>query len=258
MSKLYREYGFSLFFLAAGGLLAVVLLLEWAHFRGEEADLERRLATKVEVNLEAPQREEEETSGLPDLEEYSEMINRPLFVEARRPPEVGEASTQEKMLQTPLTLKLMGVVFTPKDKTALLVDAKGKYKRARKNTVVDGWKLVEIEQDKVTLAQGEEQQELKLLKPKPKTATPARTGQAAVKKPNEGNADEGLAPEEAPADESGGNEVIPEEPAPEESTGDEVPPDEAAPPDEVAPDESESTDQSEYSADENPPTDEQQ
>ena len=62
----------------------------------------------------------------------------------------------------------------------------------------------------------------------------------------------------APADESGGNEVIPEEPAPEESTGDEVPPDEAAPPDEVAPDESESTDQSEYSADENPPTDEQQ
>jgi hypothetical protein len=247
MSKLYREYGFSLFLLAASGLLAVVLLLEWAHFRGEEADLERRLATKVEVNVEAPQREEEETSGLPDLEEFSEMINRPLFVEARRPPEVGEGSAQERMVQTPLTLKLMGVVFTPKDRTALLVDAKGKYKRARKNTVVDGWTLVEIEQDKVTLAQGEEQQELKLLKPKPKTAAPARTGQAAVKIPNKGNAEEGTAPEEAPADESGGDEVVPEEPAPGESGGDEVPPDE-----------SESTDQSEYSADENLPSDEQQ
>ena len=76
--------------------------------------------------------------------------------------------TSTPVPSSPLTLKLMGVVFTPKQHTALLVDAKGKYKRVRKNEALDGWTLVNLEPGKVTMQQGEEQKELMLLKPKPK------------------------------------------------------------------------------------------
>jgi len=235
MSKLYRDYGVCLLFLVASAVLALVMLLEWAHFRSVRADLKSRLAAKVEVNL-AAAKNEDESYGLPAIDEYSEMTSRPLFVEGRRPPDTDEASTATTVVQTPLTLKLMGVVVTPKDKTALLVDPKGKYKRARKNAVIDGWKLVEIDADKVILTQGDEQQELKLLKPKPKTVAPGKAGQA-VKKPNEENVNETGNPEESPPEEAGG-EVAPEESG------------------EPPPEESETSDQSENAAEENPPPDE--
>jgi type II secretory pathway component PulC len=240
MSKLYRDYGVCLLFLAASALLAVVLLLEWFHFRSERAELKSRLATKVEVNL-AAANTEEDSYGLPDIEEYSDMVDRPLFIEGRRPPDAEEASADASAVQTPLTLKLMGVVFTPRDKTALLVDLKGKYKRARKNTVVDGWKLVEVEHDKVILTQGEEQRELRLLKPKPKSAASGKAGHAA-KKPHDEGVSEAGSPEESSAEESPPEEES--EGAPEEYDG------------EPPPEESETVDEPEDSAEESPPSDE--
>jgi len=189
MSKRYRDYGLSLLLLAASGLLAGALLLEWTHFRGERADLASRMASKAEVKQESIANKEE-TYTFPDIEEYSQMTERPLFIEGRHPPEGEEAPVESNIAHSPLTLKLMGVVVTPRDKTALLVDARGKYKRARKNTVVDGWKLVDIGQDKVTLAQGDEQTELKLLKPKPKTAAPLKPGKVAARAKGQVNGDE--------------------------------------------------------------------
>lgn len=244
MSKLYRDYGVSLAFLAASAILAVVLLLEWAHFRSERANLRSRLATKVEANLAAAKRKDE-SYGLPAIDEYSAMVDRPLFVEGRRPPEADEASAQASAMQTPLTLKLMGVVFTPKEKLALLVDPKGKYKRARKNSVVDGWKLVEVDQDKVVLIQGEEQKELRLLKPKPKTGAPGKAGHTA-KKPREENVNETGNPEQVPPEETG--EVPPEE------SGGEMSPEESG--GEPPPEGAEIPDQSGSSTEENPPPDE--
>ena len=54
MSKRYRDYAWPLLLLACAGLLALLLLWQWAHYRGKSADLKNRLVTPVEVHLQAP------------------------------------------------------------------------------------------------------------------------------------------------------------------------------------------------------------
>jgi hypothetical protein len=119
---------------------------------------------------------------LPEFQEYETIVQRPIFMEGRRPGAVGGETTATAAQNTPLTVKLMGVAFTPKDKTALFVDAKGKYKRLKKNGSIEGWTLIDFAFDRVTLQQGDEQRVLMLLKPKPKTApvqaTPGQPQQA--------------------------------------------------------------------------------
>jgi hypothetical protein len=110
-----------------------------------------------------------EPFAFPDIGEFEELVQRPLFIEGRRPPE--ESAGDEGPIvkpHTPLNAKLMGVVFSPRGVTALLVDAKGKYQRVRKGGVVDNWTLVELHRDRVILEQDGERQELLLLKKRPK------------------------------------------------------------------------------------------
>ena len=80
----------------------------------------------------------------PDLGEFEEMVERPLFVEGRRPPPEVVEEPPPPVARTPLDLKLMGMVFSPSGKTALLVDPKGKYKRVKEGGIVEGLSLIHI------------------------------------------------------------------------------------------------------------------
>jgi len=168
MSKRYRDYVLALLLLAGSGLLAALLLWQWAHYRAREADLKNRLAAKVEVRLQAPP-PEKQPDALPGLDSYAVTVERPLFMEGRRP---GEAESKETEAppapHLPLTAKLMGVVLTPEQSVGLFIDAHGKYKRLHKNDALGGWKMVEIHADKVIMEQDGSREELKLLKTKPK------------------------------------------------------------------------------------------
>jgi hypothetical protein len=115
-----------------------------------------------------------EAFDFPDIGAFDELVQRPLFIEGRRPPQesAGEEGPIVKP-HTPLNAKLMGVVFSPRSVTALLVDAKGKYKRVKKGGVVDDWTLVELHGDRVILEQGGERQELFLLKKRQKVPSAA-------------------------------------------------------------------------------------
>ncbi|MDF9392813.1 MULTISPECIES: hypothetical protein [Methylococcus] len=106
----------------------------------------------------------------PDLGEFEELVERPLFVEGRRPPPEVVEEPPPPVAHTPLDLKLMGLIFSPAGKTALLVDPKGKYKRVKEGGIVSGWVLKELKTDRVILQQDGEIKELLLLKAKPKTA----------------------------------------------------------------------------------------
>ncbi|CAL1241194.1 type II secretion system protein N [Candidatus Methylocalor cossyra] len=112
--------------------------------------------------------EEEEEPEFPALDDFEQMVERPLFMENRRPGEEVVETPTAPAPQTPLNLKLMGVVFTPRGEKALLLDAKGKYKRLKLKDTLDNWTLVELGKDRVTLQQGEERKELPLLKKRPK------------------------------------------------------------------------------------------
>ncbi len=177
MTKRFREYHLALLFLVLSALLAIVLVSQWIHYKHEQADLKKLLASKVETKLDT-QPVEERHVELPSLEEYASTIERPLFMEGRRPvaqdASEPEAAPVEKK---PLSVKLMGVVFAPKATLGLFVDAQGKYKRLRINDSIGNWKLVGMEADKAIMEQDGTKEELKLAKPKQKKAQgPQRPG----------------------------------------------------------------------------------
>lgn len=202
MPKRYREYGLALLALAASGVLLLVLLGEWLHYRGREADLRSRLAAKVDVRLPGPAKDGL-AYELPGLEEYAETVARPLFMESRKPAEVDASEPQAASApRLPLRAKLMGVVFAPgQPPLGLFVDARGKYKRLHSGdaSLLDGWKVVRIEADRATLEQDGTENVLKLLKPRPKIPQAPPPPQP------------GAPPEAAPPAEVG----APEEPPPE-------------------------------------------
>lgn len=222
MSKRYREYGLALLMLAASGALLLVLLGEWLHYRRLASEIKSQLATKAEVRLQAAPKEEQPYE-LPSLDKYIATVERPLFMESRRPAEVDDSAPQAAAApKLPLNAKLMGVVFAPGQKPlGLFVDAKGKYKRRRSDDEepLDGWKVVEIEPDKAVLEQDGTREELKLLKPKPKRSPIPQPANA----PPAGAPGVPVAPGSLPPPGAAGQ--MPE-PPPDETDGTETPPEE--------------------------------
>ena len=177
MFKRFREYNLALLILAVSALLGVLLVSQWLHYRHKQADLKKLLATKVETHMNA-QPIEEQHADLPSLEEYSATIERPLFMEGRRPvtqdANEPEAAPVEKK---PLAVKLMGIILAPKVTMGLFVDAQGKYKRLHINDSIGGWKVSGLESDKAIMEQDGTKEELKLAKPKQKKGQgPAKPG----------------------------------------------------------------------------------
>lgn len=167
MMKWARDNVLTLILVGVAGLLFVGLAIESALLKSER--MTAAAASEKAAVPEATQAVDSEDFELPDVQEYETIVERPLFMEGRRPGVEVNSITAAAAPDTPLTVKLVGVAFTPTDKTALLVDAKGKYKRLKKNGLIEGWTLIEFAPDKVTLQRDDEQRELMLLKPKPKT-----------------------------------------------------------------------------------------
>lgn len=160
-----REYLLTSILAVLAVILALALAVEWT-LLARAGDTEAGLST-----AKAPVQEDTAADGeefeLPGLESYAEMADHPLFMESRLPGAESAESAAPPPPQTPMSLKLMGVVRTPGGVTALVMDAKGKYKRLKPNDpAFDGWTLVEVGQDQVTMQQGERRELLRLLKPR--------------------------------------------------------------------------------------------
>jgi hypothetical protein len=161
-----REQVLTLLLAAVAAVLAALLAAEWSLLNRDGSSSARPSAPRATGTMDRPA--DGEDFALPALEAYPEMVQRPLFMENRRPGvDVPEAPPPPPPA-TPMTLKLMGVVQTPSGKTALFVDAKGKYQRRKPGDTLDGWVLVELTPDRATLQQGDRREQLTLLKKRPK------------------------------------------------------------------------------------------
>lgn len=168
LPKRYRDFTLALLLLVGCGPLLLILLSEWLYFSHRQADLKARLAETVEVHLKAPSVEQARYE-LPALENYAATVERPLFMENRRPAEVDASEPEPVAVEKlPLNLKLMGVASTPERAVGLFVDARGKYKRLHKNETWEGWKVSELEPGKAIMEQDGVHEELKVFKLKPK------------------------------------------------------------------------------------------
>jgi hypothetical protein len=160
--------------------LCFIIVCEWIYAIYAQKQLLssiQELDKKNNSNIELPTIEltkQPETS-------YMELVTRPLFIAGRRP--VAETNANETkpaaVANQPFNWVLNGVYTNKKGLYALLSRtsakvAKDNFRKITKDVEIDGWKLTEIEKDKVVLSQGDQKKELPLRKPKPKTA--ANTG----------------------------------------------------------------------------------
>jgi hypothetical protein len=192
MRSLNREVLLTLVLAMAAAALAFLVAAEWLLLDGARRRSAQTPPVRATGTLEAPPSAGPDFS-LPALEAYPETVNRPLFMENRRPGvDVVEAPPPPAPV-TPMNLKLMGVVQTPAGKTALLVDGKGKYQRKRTGDTLDSWMLVDIGSNQVTFQQGDKRESVTLLKKRPKApnapmGAPPMPGQPPGQPPRPGQA----------------------------------------------------------------------
>jgi hypothetical protein len=163
--------------IALNALFAFVLASEW-FAESEKTHAMQHESKKLET-------QDEDLPSL-DLEaksedEYSDLVERPLFIEGRKPvaepePETVPVAAVKKV--EAFVWDVTGIFATPKGVTAFFSRINGKvekdnYRKLQLGDDIDGWKLSDIAPDKVTLTQMGETKNLPLRKAKPKNMAPA-------------------------------------------------------------------------------------
>lgn len=156
------------------GLLVFVLAGEW-FAEGETVNAPQGETKTLEAQDEALPSLDLETKS---EDEYSDLVERPLFIKGRKPveePHEDTAPTQSVKTTQAFVWDLTGIFTSPKGVTAFFSRLNGKvekdnYRKLKLGDDIDGWKLSEISLDKVTLTQAGETKMLPLRKAKPKTA----------------------------------------------------------------------------------------
>jgi len=108
---------------------------------------------------------------------YAEIMERPVFIDARRPEE-DEAAAPPVSPAPDQPLNLIGVVLLPNSAAALLrpEEPNAKVLRVPQGEMVDGWRLETVQAGKVVVRKGNEVRELALIRPStpPRSASPAK------------------------------------------------------------------------------------
>jgi hypothetical protein len=188
------------------GVLILIILSEWLYASFSQSQL---LNTQVAMDKKALPDEMPtiELNGQ-DEESYADLVNRPLFIEGRKPvnePPPGTAETAA--VEVKFDWVLNGVYTSKRGQSALLTRAmpakthKENFRRITEGTLLDGWKLAEIRKDRVIFTQDTAHKELLLRKPKPKQPPPKRPPQPPNGEQPAGEQPEGEQPApEAPED----------------------------------------------------------
>ena len=182
MTRLSWEYKMTLLYLAISAFLAVLLGAEWWYGKHFRAEILQQIFTVNKANFEMQAVPEYPFLQKP-IDSYSELVERPIFFEGRKPIAkiVDPAAAVAEAPKAPVKefdLLLTGVIDTPKGKKVLFQDPKAtahddKFKKITKGDEINGWKLTTIHPDKVTLQADAESKDVLLMKAKPKTPMPA-------------------------------------------------------------------------------------
>lgn len=103
--------------------------------------------------------------ALAPLSHYDEILDRPLFVPGRNPPEEASAARPEPVQQpiVPPTFTLAGIVIANDASKALLLKPNGKeLVHVLLGESIDGWTIQTIAPDRIELAKGEKTAEIVL------------------------------------------------------------------------------------------------
>ena len=105
---------------------------------------------------------------------YTDLVTRPLFIQGRKPVKDSPTVAAPTSTATETFNWALNGVYTHKSGLYALFSRtttkvpKDNFRKVTKDNDIDGWKLTEIQKDKVVVSQGGKQKELPLRKPKPK------------------------------------------------------------------------------------------
>lgn len=171
------NYKLTIFLIIWCVVLAVILIAEWSYSSYSRKKLYSSLDnTVVKVDEFELLPELEDTNN--PLESFAEMVNRPLFVEGRRPVEDAVSVVQLEVYSGKMELILTGIIDTPGGVTALVQDKEKNHFRLVLHDPIQGWEVDAIEADKIIMKRNKERSELMLRKPRP----PGMPEPAAAKK----------------------------------------------------------------------------
>ncbi len=110
------------------------------------------------------------------IDDYAEIVERPLFFKGRRPVDPEDVADTEVTTATvpkELGLKLIGVIKTPENAYALFNDPRAKpdedkFPRLKRGEKIKGWLVQEIKPDRVIMVANGDTEEILLAKPRPK------------------------------------------------------------------------------------------
>lgn len=150
--------------------LAIIAIAEWAYAEYSYRELLVSIEEVDEIDTQVETLPEIKLAEKP-LESYSQMVNRPLFTQGRKPVEEIDNAPVEEFAGN-IELELTGIVETPKGVTAMLRDKiMNKNYRGQKGDNVEGWDIADILIDKVIVTKGVNRKELPLRKPRPQQVT---------------------------------------------------------------------------------------
>lgn len=154
---------------AVCGVLLLILIGELFYAKQAQKQL---LSSNLPLEKNAPKDEMPSIDLTQRTEEsYEDMVARPLFIEGRKPvPEPSAGEAQANAVAIKFDWQLNGVYTASKGLSALFTRAskvpKDNYRKIKQGDDLDGWKLGEIQKDRVILMQDDSRKELLLRKPK--------------------------------------------------------------------------------------------
>ena len=150
----------------------LIIIGEWLYASWAEKTILTSLTSK-DKKLSPDEMPHIELNEQPE-ESYVDLVARPLFIKGRKPiDEPSPEAIQNALVPVVFDWELNGVYTTANGLSALFSRSKTKvakdnYRKISIGAELDGWKIVEIYQDKALLKQGVQEKELLLRKIKPK------------------------------------------------------------------------------------------
>ena len=143
--------------LALCGLLMLTVLAQVALHDSANIDTD---AERTVANIELPESVPTMFAPRP-LDDYSEILERPLFFSDRRMPPEPEVTAEPAKPRSPLRLKLEGVAISANSRVALLRStADNQLLQLAEGTAHDGWTLQNLTTSGATFRRGEETTEI--------------------------------------------------------------------------------------------------
>lgn len=175
VASIHAGYGLTVILAGTSVLLLLFSIVEWSVINNR---LEPgKIGTGNDANSSITStRIDREGFSLAEQESFTEIVERPLFLEDRKPLEDQPEDPGDSPLDiiaTKLGAKLMGVYSSEEGLIALILRSDGKYSRVIEGDEVDGWLVKQMHADRIVFAQGNSTEELKLHKPRPKKSTRA-------------------------------------------------------------------------------------